>query len=300
MRLEPLGRSVKEGRSTWTALTPRSFLACWEVCWDRWRELDSACEGGTRASLLAVRAERDQHWQLPPCHTSQSETHVGLGCQYKQWLSAESQAGACPATVDFVSTHTRRCHRNAWLGWTGPGKEYAEAVSWQEHSSPPIPPHSLEPDLGWAGPQSGLSQRQSRFQTVARPPRFPQPQHPGLQHQPAPHHSLALGLGWTQQKGTQPWAAPQQNHGHLHGWHLGLLWPHGPYLLQQSPPLGQSTHSRATEPGQTWPSGLLLQQLWSRHHPDRAVTATEQRGGPTQHPVQAMDAQHQSHPLSKE
>lgn len=46
--------------------------------------------------------------------------------------------------------------------------------------------------------------------------------------------------------------------------HREHLWFHGPHMLQQPPYLGQSSHSRAMEPYQTWPSGLQIQQLRSR------------------------------------
>lgn len=56
-----------------------------------------------------------------------------------------------------------------------------------------------------------------------------------------------------------------------------------------SPPLGYGTYSRATEPDQTWPSGLPLQKLGSQPHPNRVVTAREQKGSPTSHPALALD-----------
>ena len=70
----------------------------------------------------------------------------------------------------------------------------------------------------------------------------------------------------TREKGIQPWAASEWNHGHLHRWHTDPLWPHGPHLLQQSSLSGQDVHSGTMEPDQTWPSGLP-QQLGSRNCP---------------------------------
>lgn len=81
-----------------------------------------------------------------------------------------------------------------------------------------------------------------------------------------PQPSTRSGMcGNTMEKGKWPWAASWQNNRCLHGWYISLLWPHDPHLLQWSPSLRQSTASRATEPNWTWPSGLLLQQLGSRH-----------------------------------
>ena len=68
----------------------------------------------------------------------------------------------------------------------------------------------------------------------------------------------------TTEKGTWIWAAPE--HRCLHRWDTGILWPHRPYVLQDSLPLGQGAHSRATECDQTQPLSLLLKQLGSAPH----------------------------------
>ena len=68
------------------------------------------------------------------------------------------------------------------------------------------------------------------------------------------------------------------------------LWPYHPF-----PVLAQwctervegaiASHLKGTEPAQTQPLGLLLQQLGTQTHPDRVVIATECRRNPSSHLV---------------
>ena len=113
-------------------------------------------------------------------------------------------------------------------------------------------------------------------------------------------------IGCEGQRGLGHKAAPEQSEGnncwHLYRQHirdslelcLQPTWvesPHGPPLLQHyslwgkghSTGRGESTHLKETEPARAWPSGLLLQQLGIRLHPDRVVMATAKRGSPTSH-----------------
>ena len=59
------------------------------------------------------------------------------------------------------------------------------------------------------------------------------------------------------EEGSQPGFDSTWTHECIHRWCLGPLYPKRPHLLQQSPPEGQTTHSRAKEQDLTQPSGLL-------------------------------------------
>ena len=69
--------------------------------------------------------------------------------------------------------------------------------------APPTLHCSLVLDLGQTGPGRSWPQRQPRTQKAVQPPQFLQPQSPDRQPQPIPHHSLALDLRQTTEKGTQ-------------------------------------------------------------------------------------------------
>ena len=87
-----------------------SPLTCWEICWDRqkdWRSLNSTWEECAHAGLPIFRVERAVHWQLLPCHISQSEegnTPILLTLHHSlvwdlgqlspgKWLATERQSG---------------------------------------------------------------------------------------------------------------------------------------------------------------------------------------------------------------
>ena len=124
--------------------------------------------------------------------------------------------------------------------------------------SAPVAPTShyrLESDPGLTDPGRAVPHGQPRSPAAAQPPQLLKPACAGLQHQ----SSTRSGAN-TKGKGAQSWADSQQNLGCPHGLCRGYLCPHSPYLLQRSSPdVLQGTHFRATEPCQTQPSRLLLQ-----------------------------------------
>ena len=178
-----------------------------------------------------------------------------------------------------VSQH---CTSLADCPWGG-----VHSCSFPSGSAPVLPTShcSLERDLGWTGPGRALPQRQPRSHAAAQPPLFLQPQCPGLQRQPSSRPQKN-----TTEKGASPWAASGQNRGCIRRLCIGLLWPHQPHSLQNSPPWGQSTHLRATESYQTWPSGLLLQQPGSRPHPQQGYDS--HRAKRKTHPTSSAGSGH--------
>ena len=142
---------------------------------------------------------------------------------------------------------------------------------WRVHSSlllcgsTPAPPTlhcSLEPDLEQRGPGEGLPQSQPRLvpggckiSILTSSVLSTSPFRTTAQHQIQDEHSRERIFTLS---------CFGQNCRCSHRLHLSSLWPYGLNVLQQSPPLRQGMHSRATKPYQTQPSGFLLQQLQSR------------------------------------
>ena len=135
-------------------------------------------------------------------------------------------------------------------------------ISQQEHAGcagvvPPTPHHSSALHLGQKEKTGRRPHRGSpdlRWQSSSCSHNHLIPSH--CTTQPCPRSWMN-----TTEKGTWIWAASE--HRCLHRWDTGILWPHRSYLLQDSPPLGQCAHSRATEHDQTQPSTLLFKQLGS-------------------------------------
>ena len=103
----------------------------------------------------------------------------------------------------------------------------------------------------------------------------------------------------TMEKGIRPWAASERNRRDLHRQCIGLLWPQEPHFLQQSPPLGKGTHSRAMEPYWTQPSELLLQNQGADPESNEAMTTTEKEETPPHIKHRLQTLQNKSHPLSR-
>ena len=125
------------------------------------------------------------------------------------------------------------------------------------------------------------------------PSHFLQPQNPSpspnIVNSPIqPHHSQPCTRSEETTGWTWPWAASEQSCWHLNRWGIGPLWPQRPHLLQNSPPLGDSMHSRETESEWSQPSGLLLQQLESKPHPWKGGNHHRAERNPASHPEQAL------------
>lgn len=106
--------------------------------------------------------------------------------------------------------------------------------------SVPVLPTSystLEPKLYWTDLGKALPQRQPWFQITVKPPWFLQLQCSGTQCKPSNISGTNM-----MEKGIWTWAASGKSHIHLHRQNIGLLWIHVPYLLQCSPPWGQTSH----------------------------------------------------------
>ena len=153
------------------------------------------------------------------------------------------------------------------LQQTGTGKEYAVVIFQAECLS--TPQHGLVLDLEQTGHGRSLPQRQPRSQVAAQLSQFLQPQCPDP---PTPAYSTP-----------QPCTRSGMNIT-KRGVTLGSFWvePQKPTQVARKSSVttwaslasaiisfgaGQMEHSRAMEPDQTQPSGLLLQQLLSRPCP---------------------------------
>ena len=127
-----------------------------------------------------------------------SGQRFGLAMQRQRGAPGVYPEGALEATV---STHTGCSHKS---------KQHLSAESlagrrWEGVQSGSFPREStlslstlkgsLVLDLGQTDPGRSLPQKQPRSQAAVQPPQFLQPQCPDAQHQPTPHHSLALDRG---------------------------------------------------------------------------------------------------------
>ena len=128
------------------------------------------------------------------CQCSHSRDSHGAHCQ-------SAQGRGIPAIVGCFGARTGWHHRFAQqLGTEAQaGRPWAGVLSGSFPCGSAIAPYTphriLEPKLVHTDSGRDLAQRQPRSQAAAQPPPFLQPQHPGPQPQPTPHHSLAQGLG---------------------------------------------------------------------------------------------------------
>ena len=170
----------------------------------------------------------------------------------------------------FPNTGKRLSMHTVWGSWgviqVGQRLPYqstqGHSVFQQECPSVPTLHGSLVMNLGQTGSGRRLPKREPWYQLAVQPPQLLQPQHHILQPPappPPPPHATPLHQIWD-----------ECSRGRLTAWvwfrvdprmHtqevLRSSYPHGPHLLQQSLPEGQTTHSRAKEQDLTQPSGLL-------------------------------------------
>ena len=85
------------------------------------------------------------------------------------------------------------------------------------------------------------------------------------------------------------WAASEPSPGNLHRQWIRLLWAHKLHLLQHSPALGQMHTQREQSLIELKLQGFISSNWGADRIPDRAVTATDQKGSPASHLVQPLD-----------
>ena len=110
-----------------------------------------------------------------------------------------------PAVTDIVSTRSGQHRKSAQhlsseSRADGPRKRAGAGGSCFPERAPWLFTPWLGTRPGHTDPGRSLPQRQPRSQAATPPPQFLQTQRPDPQSQPAPHHSLALDLGQTQQR----------------------------------------------------------------------------------------------------
>lgn len=120
--------------------------------------------------------------------------------------------------ADFVSVHTRWCHRNTYLRKTAPGKKctvvcFPTGVLQDCLFTSNLGARSVV-DRSWERPATEAAQVPSGKKTTLIPSATA-PQPPELTHF-TPQPSTRYGTNTTE-KGMQPWAAYGQNCGGLHG-----------------------------------------------------------------------------------